>query len=216
MEKLQVREIQFDGKRITTVLIKEKVYVSIKSVCDNLGMNEPQYKSQKLKVKNDELLKGGRKLYPLMTNGGIQEVMMLELDYLPIWLAKINPSRFSDELKEKLMLYQLKAKDVLADEFLGKRPRKDFVRYEPELNDIEDRITRIRDNRDKIRALLVQIASDYDWIQYRAELGFERAKTNYQETKRTHFILEGENLTLEDIDNLNPERLKFIEKRLEK
>ena len=96
MEKLQVREIQFDGKRITTVLIKEKVYVSIKSVCDNLGMNEPQYKSQKLKVKNDELLKGGRKLYPLMTNGGIQEVMMLELDYLPIWLAKINPSRFID------------------------------------------------------------------------------------------------------------------------
>lgn len=216
MEKLQVREIQFNGKRITTVLIKEKVYVSIKSVCDNLGMNENQFKNQRDKINSDDFLKVGRKFSPLNTGYGIKETMLLKLDYLPIWLAKINPSRFSDELKEKLMLYQLKAKDVLADEFLGKRPRKDFVRYEPELNDIEDRITRIRDNRDKIRALLVQIASDYDWIQYRAELGFERAKTNYQETKRTHFILEGENLTLEDIDNLNPERLKFIEKRLEK
>lgn len=214
--ELQVKEVRFNGEKITAIRESEKIYVSVKNICNNLGMNIKQYKAQKLKLRNDGLLKVGIKLYPLNTGYGIKETMLLKLDYLPIWLAKINPSRFSDELKEKLMLYQLKAKDVLADEFLGKRPRKDFVRYEPELNDIEDRITRIRDNRDKIRALLVQIASDYDWIQYRAELGFERAKTNYQETKRTHFILEGENLTLEDIDNLNPERLKFIEKRLEK
>lgn len=216
MQDLQVREIKFEGKEITTVLVNEKVYVSVKSVCNNLGMDNKQYKAQKLKIRNDELLKVGIKLYPLNTGYGIKETMMLELDYLPIWLAKINPARFSDELKAQLLNYQLRAKDVLADEFLGKRPRKEIVRYEPELNEIEDRIAKIRENRSKIRALLVEIASDYDWIEQRAYIGFERAKFNYKETKRTNFILDNKNLTTEDIDNLNKDRLKEIEKRLNK
>ena len=117
--ELQVREIKFDGKGIVTALIDEKVYVSIKSVCNNLGMNEDVFKNQKKKIQNDELLKLGSILTPLNTGYGIKETMMLELDYLPIWLAKINPSRFSKELKEQLLNYQLRAKDVLADEFLG-------------------------------------------------------------------------------------------------
>ncbi len=212
--ELQVREIKFEGKKIVTALIDEKVYISIKSICDNLGMSNDQYKAQKLKVRNDELLKVGIKLYPLNTGYGIKETMMLELDYLPIWLAKINPSRFTNELREQLLNYQLRAKDVLADEFLGKRP-KQLIRYEPELNEIEDRIARIRANRNTVRELLVQIANDYNWIDYRAGLGYERAKSDYQQTKRTHFILEGENLTLEDIDRLNEDALERTKKDLE-
>ena len=119
--ELQVKEVRFNGERITAIRESGKIYVSVKNVCNNLGMNIKQYKAQKLKLRNDGLLKGGIKLYPLKSNGGIQETMLLELDYLPIWLAKINPSRFSEELKKQLIEYQLKAKDVLADEFLGKR-----------------------------------------------------------------------------------------------
>lgn len=214
MNELQVREIKFEGKGIITVLIDDKVYVSVKSVCNNLGMNREQYVSQRNKVNKDELLKGGIKLCPLETNGGIQETMVLELDYLPIWLAKINPSRFSNELKKQLLNYQLRAKDVLADEFLGKRPKNNIVRYEPELNEIEDRIARIRANRNTIRELLVQIASDYSWIDYRAGLGYERAKSDYKQTIRTHFVLEGKNLTLEDIDKLNVDSLNRTKKDL--
>ena len=119
--ELQVKEVRFNGERITAIRESGKIYVSVKNVCDNLGMDLKQHKAQKLKLRNDGLLKGGIKLYPLKSNGGIQETMLLELDYLPIWLAKINPSRFSKELKKQLIEYQLKAKDVLADEFLGKR-----------------------------------------------------------------------------------------------
>lgn len=119
--ELQVKEVRFNGERITAIRESGKIYVSVKNVCDNLGMDLKQHKAQKLKLRNDGLLKGGIKLYPLKSNGGIQETMLLELDYLPIWLAKINPSRFSEELKKQLIEYQLKAKDVLADEFLGKR-----------------------------------------------------------------------------------------------
>nr|DAS17733.1 MAG TPA: hypothetical protein [Caudoviricetes sp.] len=213
-ENKNVREIKFDGKSIVTVLIGNKVYVSIKSICKNLGMDKNLSDTQIKKINKDELLKGASKLTHLKTNGGTQQVLMIELDYLPIWLAKINPSRFTEELKEQLLNYQLRAKDVLADEFLGKRKLENKVRYEPELNEIEDRSKRIRKNQDIVRSLLIQIANDYDWIKYRAGLGFQRAKFNYKESKRTAFILEGKELTIEDIDKLNTDSLKRTEKEL--
>ena len=119
--ELQVKEVRFNGERITAIRESGKIYVSVKNVCNNLGMNENQFKTQRDKINNDEFLKVGRKFSPVDTGFGIKETMLLELDYLPIWLAKINPSRFSKELKKQLIEYQLKAKDVLADEFLGKR-----------------------------------------------------------------------------------------------
>ena len=119
--ELQVKEVRFNGERIMAIRESGKIYVSVKNVCKNLGMNEDHYKNQKKKIQKDELLKVGSKFTPVDTGFGIKETMLLELDYLPIWLAKINPSRFSEELKKQLIEYQLKAKDVLADEFLGKR-----------------------------------------------------------------------------------------------
>ena len=116
-----VKEVDFQGEKIISKIENEKIYVSVKSVCDNLGMDLTTYKTQRRKIQNDDLLKGGAKLLPLYTKGGTQEILMMELDYLPAWLFKINPARFDENLKRKLIIYQLKAKDVLAEAFLGKR-----------------------------------------------------------------------------------------------
>lgn len=130
MDNLIAKEVCFKNKKIRAIEENGKVYVAVKDICDNLGMNGNQFKVQRDKINNDEFLKGGRKFSPLESNGGIQETMLLELDYLPIWLAKINPARFSDELKKELMEYQLKAKDVLAEAFLGKRRMYPELFYE--------------------------------------------------------------------------------------
>lgn len=130
MDNLIAKEVCFKNKKIRAIEENGKVYVVVKDICDNLGMNRNQFKVQRDKINNDEFLKGGRKFSPLESNGGIQETMLLELDYLPIWLAKINPARFSDELKKELMDYQLKAKDVLAEAFLGKRRMYPELFYE--------------------------------------------------------------------------------------
>ena len=130
MDNLIMKEVCFKNKKIRAIEENGKVYVAVKDICDNLGMNGNQFKVQRDKINNDEFLKGGRKFSPLESNGGIQETMLLELDYLPIWLAKINPARFSDELKKELMDYQLKAKDVLAEAFLGKRRMYPELFYE--------------------------------------------------------------------------------------
>ena len=116
-----VKEVEFQGEKIVSKIENEKIYVSVKSVCENLGMTKNQADTQVRKIKNDEILKGASKLSHLNTRGGIQEALMIELDYLPAWLFKINPARFDENLKRKLIIYQLKAKDVLAEAFLGKK-----------------------------------------------------------------------------------------------
>ena len=56
---------------------------------------------------------------PLPTQGGEQEVLCLNIDFVPLWLAKISitPSMKENNprLVDKLIVYQLKAKDVLAE-----------------------------------------------------------------------------------------------------
>jgi phage antirepressor YoqD-like protein len=73
---------------------------------------------QRDKLKQHEVFSKGCTLIPTPSNGGIQETWMIELEYLPLWLATITPNRVKDGVKEKLIEYQLKAKDVLANEFI--------------------------------------------------------------------------------------------------
>lgn len=67
------------------------------------------------------LSKGGSNL-TLLTNGGEQNVLCIELDYLPLWLAKISLTpkmqQNNPDAVKKLINYQLKAKDVLAEAFI--------------------------------------------------------------------------------------------------
>ncbi len=59
----------------------------------------------------------------LPTKGGKQQVLCLDIDYLPLWLAKINVNIINNqEIQNKLLEYQLKAKDVLAQAFVHKQP----------------------------------------------------------------------------------------------
>lgn len=116
-----VKEVEFQGEKILSVIENGKIYVSVKSVCENLGMSRGRINNQISKIQNDELLKLALKFVQADSGFGIKDTLMIELDYLPAWLFKINPARFDESLKRKLIIYQLKAKDVLAEAFLGKR-----------------------------------------------------------------------------------------------
>ena len=63
----------------------------------------------------------------LPTNGGKQEVFCIKLDFIPLWLAKITITdktrKEHPELADKLLEYQLRAKDILADAFMPKQPK---------------------------------------------------------------------------------------------
>lgn len=79
--------------------------------------------------------------------------MCLQLDYLPLWLAKISitPTMRKEMpgIAEKLVAYQLKAKDVLAAAFLEKKVNNPNV-IQLQLPDFNDKIEVLERKVDKI------------------------------------------------------------------
>lgn len=122
--ELVTKEVEFNGDIIMAAQDETtgKIYVGVKWVCQGIGLSDGQTKNERLRINRDlVLLHGGRNLI-LPTNSGDQDVMCIELDYLPLWLAKISitpKTRVSSpELTSKLINYQLKAKDVLSQAFI--------------------------------------------------------------------------------------------------
>lgn len=160
-----IKNVEFQGQQILSVIENNKIYISVKSICDNLGMSKDQKRNQRNKMQKDELLKLGLKFTPVDTGFGIKETLMIELDYLPIWLAKINPARFDDELKDKLMIYQLRAKDTLAEAFLGKRENSNKTcENDWALKLIHDKTKQAELIENKIMDLKKELTAVYDEI----------------------------------------------------
>jgi len=127
LKGLELMEVDFNGDLIMVVRMKDdgKSYVGVNWVCNGIGLSEGQLKNERKKIQGDIILsKGGRNLV-LPTKGGNQQSLCIELEYLPLWLAKITITKDmknnKPEVVNKLIEYQLRAKDILAQAFLGKQ-----------------------------------------------------------------------------------------------
>lgn len=127
LDNLTTRDVNFYGD---TIMCAEdnstgKVYVGVKWVCEGIGLTENQIKNERKKINRDLVLSKGGANLTLLTNGGKQEVLCIELDYLPLWLAKISLTpkmqKSNPTSVKKLINYQLNAKDVLAEAFIKPR-----------------------------------------------------------------------------------------------
>jgi len=126
-KEMELMEVDFNGDPIMVVKMKEtgKIYVGITWICDGLGFDKNDKDVEIRRIRTDIVLLKGATLLSLPTKGGNQTAWALEIDFLPIWLAKIpvdsKRKQRSPETMEKLITYQLNAKDVLAQAFLGKQ-----------------------------------------------------------------------------------------------
>ncbi|QJI52343.1 antirepressor protein [Psychrobacillus phage Perkons] len=124
MINLAVKEIEFNGSTLIAVQDdnSEKVYVGVAWVCEGIGLTEKQRDRQVENIQKDIVLKEGTKKLPLKYGGQVRNVQCIELDFLPLWLAKISitPKMQSEspEVVDQLVEYQLKAKEVLANAFV--------------------------------------------------------------------------------------------------
>ena len=114
--------VNFNGAEIMAVKASnDKLYVGVRWVCRGIGLSEDQATRQTKKINEDVVLVKGSSKMTIPTTGGNQEILTIELNFLPLWLAKINANIIeSEEVQERLVEYQLKAKDVLAEAFLQK------------------------------------------------------------------------------------------------
>ncbi|ACZ07719.1 P22_AR N-terminal domain [Sebaldella termitidis] len=203
------KKIVFHEDEILTFQDQEtgKIYVAVTMICNSLGMSENQRDTQVKKIKNDGTLKLGAKELTVKIDGQVREQMFIELEFLTGWLFKINPARFSEELKEKLIDYQLHCQEILTDEFFGKRelllPGHNDEKLNPHLNDIDDRSSIIRGIEAELTKLYDELVYHYNWIKNRSEVKRDEYIGNIRKAKQKRFIDNGKELTTEDIDKLN-------------
>lgn len=123
MDNIQVKPVDVLGDTIIAARDdKGQVWAGVSYFCKALGMSNKQRDTQVEKVQTDRTLRRGTRKFP----GGVfdqnNEVISIKIDFIPLWLAKIQITKKMEqdhpELADKLLEYQLKAKDILAAAFL--------------------------------------------------------------------------------------------------
>lgn len=124
MEGSALQRFDFDGDAIDVQKDGNEVFVSVKRVCEALGVDYP---TQLSKLKEKEWAVVG--LCPTTgTDGKSYQMTMLHLDSLPLWLATIDAGRVAEDARPKLLRYQKECARVLADHFLGRRSQSPHLR----------------------------------------------------------------------------------------
>lgn len=128
MNDLIVKNVNVLGDSIMAAKDEDgNIWAGINFFCRGLGMSKRQRDFQVEKVKADKMLSRGCTLLRAGVLDTANEVYALRLDFIPIWLSKITITKKMEkehpELADKLLEYQLRAKDILADAFMPKQPR---------------------------------------------------------------------------------------------
>ena len=200
------KKINFHGDDLTAFLEKgtENIFIGVSYICNNLGMTKGQKDRQIYKVQNDETLKGAVKKLSLEIEAQVREQIFIKLDFVHLWLAKINPKNFNERLKDKLLDYQLHVKDILFDAFFGKRELKQEVkRYNIDLNLIEDRAGTLRGIENEKRKLTLKQIYIYTRIEYTAHGMVEKLRREYKKSLESEIIRNGRALTTEEVDAID-------------
>jgi phage antirepressor YoqD-like protein len=122
--ELVTKEVEFNGDLLKAVqdVSSNKIYVGISWVCNGIGLNKSQKDTQVQKIQSDIVLKQGCLKFQAGVFDDNNDTLSIELNYLPLWLAKISitPTMIKEnpEVTQKLINYQLQAKDVLVKAFI--------------------------------------------------------------------------------------------------
>lgn len=118
------RQVAFYGDEVTAVRADNGVvYVPLRPLCDIIGVD---WSAQYRRIKRDLVLNQVAISVAITTMDNdphstaphTSEMLCLPLDYLNGWLFGINASRVKDEIRDKLVQYQLECYRILADAFL--------------------------------------------------------------------------------------------------
>ncbi|MCI8378636.1 MAG: hypothetical protein HFH72_08980 [Lachnospiraceae bacterium] len=133
MDNLIVKPVDVLGSSIMAAQDeKGRIFAGVNYFCNALGMTKGQRDKQVQKVQKDEVLKQGCFRLEAGVFDPSNEAITLRIEFIPLWLAKIvitdKTKQENPELADKLLEYQLKAKDILAEAFLPQQENGGDVR----------------------------------------------------------------------------------------
>ncbi len=124
-DKMQrIETVHFMGDEIAAAKDGDKLRVVLKPLCDALGLSAASQIARLEKVG----WATPHRMTAVGADGKTREMLTLDLDSLPMWLATIQVTRVSKGLQAKLLLYQRGCAKVLRDHFFGVPPAPPSVR----------------------------------------------------------------------------------------
>ena len=181
MNELEVKRVPFMGTDLMAARDEGgTIWAGVRWMCDGMGLSKGQRDRQITNINADSVISKGAANLRLPTAGGKQSVLCLKLDFVPLWLAKINitPAMQAEtpELAERLEAYQLKAKDVLAAAFLPKKVQggesKPMTDYQQMMAETRRRNAQIQEAR-----IYTELAKRYKGTTYEQVLNAHATKS---------------------------------------
>lgn len=116
---VEERQVDFYGDDITAALAevngKEQIFVPIRPICDYLGLS---WAGQSQRIKRDQVLSKLSTVCIMHTvQGTRREMVCLPLEFLNGWLFGIDAGRVKEELRDKVIRYQMECYKILAEHF---------------------------------------------------------------------------------------------------
>lgn len=123
----EIKRVPFMGCELMAAKADDgTIYAGVSYICNGMGLSKSQKDAQIQNIQKDDVLSMGCLKFQAGVFDPNNTTLALKLDYLPLWLAKISITPTmkveNPQLAERLVQYQLKAKDALAAAFLPKRP----------------------------------------------------------------------------------------------
>lgn len=91
-----------------------EIYLPLRPICTALGVS---WTAQYRKIRADEVLLERVRTLRLQTRGGPQNLVCMDVEAIPMWLAGIEPNRVRVDLRERLTSYKRWVRKVVYDAF---------------------------------------------------------------------------------------------------
>lgn len=88
--KLIVKDVEFHGDMLRAAQDPDgKVWVGVRWMCQGIGFGEDKIDNERKKIQKDVVISQGVKFHSLGSGNSNTKVLCLDLDYVPLWLAKL-------------------------------------------------------------------------------------------------------------------------------
>ena len=118
--------VEFDGTELVGRLHQGQPFVAMKPVVEGMGLD---WDRQQKKLKGHPVL--SKHLTPLRgvtgSDGKNYQMLCMPLARLPFWLATVNPSKVREVVRDRVVLFQEHAAEVLAEAFSANGKRQDAL-----------------------------------------------------------------------------------------
>jgi hypothetical protein len=141
----QVVEVEFHGDSIQTVEHEGMLYIPIKRICQNLGLD---YASQLEKIKKDGSF--NYRVIPIVAEDGkLREMVCLPVDQLAGFFFLISPNKVKMEAKPKLITYRKECVKALNEYWT-----KGCAIREGEFDHLQSKIDRLKKDKANLQSSL--------------------------------------------------------------